>query len=129
MAVCWDVPRQRMRWVGLLTLAWPLTPYRLHQSLWLDNLNTSLCTLFLGCVFRGCTLDEECTLCSRDRCVLCDCFTKHIARAFFSCSDTHRRTHALSVTHCLHTISKATPDSTVPVSLIARLLQRNLVLS
>ena len=49
MAVCWDVSWQRMRWVGLLTLAWPLTPYRLHcAAVRLDELKH----LIVRSVFR-----------------------------------------------------------------------------
>ncbi len=53
MAVCWDVSWQRMPWAGLLTLAWPLTPYRLHQSLWFDELKHFIVQSVLGCAFFG----------------------------------------------------------------------------
>lgn len=53
MAVCWDVSWQRMPWVGLLTLDWPLTPCRLHQGLWLDELKHFIVQSVLGCVFFG----------------------------------------------------------------------------
>lgn len=53
VAVCWDVSWQRMLWVGLLTLAWPLTPYRLHQSLLLHELKHFIVQSVLGSVFFG----------------------------------------------------------------------------
>ena len=117
VAVCWDASWQRMPWVGLLTPAWPLTPYRLHRgAVRLDELKH----LIVRSVFRGVfslgvfffyTLDEECAVHSRGRCVLCDCFTKHGAHAFFSGRHTHTHTHLqmdthLSVTQCLHGGSK-----------------------
>ena len=50
MAVCWDASWQRMPWVGLLTPAWPLTPYRLHRgAVRLDELKH----LIVRSVFRG----------------------------------------------------------------------------
>ena len=121
MAVCWDVSWQRMRWVGLLTLAWPLTPYRLHcAAVRLDELKH----LIVRSVFRDVfslgfffffffyTPGEECAVHSWGRCLLCDCCTKHGAHALFSSRgithtytllqmDTH-----LSVTQCLHGGSK-----------------------
>lgn len=51
VAVCWDVSQQRMPWVRLSTLAWPLTPYRLHRSLWFDEVKHFIVCFVLGCVF------------------------------------------------------------------------------
>lgn len=53
VAVCWDVSWQRTLWVGLLTLAWPITPYRLQQSLRLDELKHFIVQSVLGCFFFG----------------------------------------------------------------------------
>lgn len=99
VAVCWDVSWQRMPWVGLLTLAWPLTPCRLHQSLCPDELKHFIVQSVSGCAVFGVLLWMK-----NVRCVLCDRFTKHVARAFSQAAVTQTQMDTLCLWHNFCTV-------------------------
>lgn len=90
--------RQRMPWVGLLTLAWSLTPYRLQASLRPSKLK-HLIVLAVRRVwfFRVLRRVENAEFTARGRYGLCDC-SKHVL-----CTD--------SQTKAMHTDGDSLPRS------------------
>lgn len=126
VAVCWDVSCQRMPWVGPLTLMWPLTPCRLHQILWLDELKHFIVYCFGECFHWGLLQMKN----ARFSVGADVCYVTVYQPFVLLWMSQHPQmdTHFVCVT-CYVCMVKLNKCWTVTVSLMARLFHRNLLLS